>query len=385
MFNVGEEIKLEISGLSSNGSGVGRVNGFVVFVENALTGETVKARITKICRNHAEATTQEIISESPHRIKRSCKAQNCGGCVLMCLKYEKQLEHKLCVVNDALKRIGSLETQAEEIIGMEVPFRYRNKARFHANDGKIGFFAHNSHEVTDISDCIITHEMNKTVIKEAKKIENLPQEILFRVGFNTGEILTNPQILGKTDFIYEKLSDVNFRVSADSFFQVNTVQAEQLYKTALEFAAPDNETVVDAYCGTGSIGLYFSKKASPKKIIGIEINEKAVRDAKINAALNQVQNASFINGYSENIFKEIAKEASVVVVDPPRSGCGKKLLKSLIDNKKNVRRLVYVSCDPATFARDAKILSEGGFYLQRIKAFDMFPQTAEVETAAIFI
>ena len=435
--------EVEILNLGDSGEGVGRVENFTVFVENALPGEKVLAKIITVKKNYAIGKIEKILQKSPQRVEPICKNFfQCGGCQLQHLNYSAQLAYKKQKVIDAIERIGKIfSVEIFDTIGMENPTNYRNKMQFPVGFEKnfiCGCYAKNSHKIIDLENCIIQRDENNKILrivkKNAKKFKIQPYDeknhsgilrhICGRVGFEelmivlvtatknlpheknfVEEILKElpevtsiqqniqPQknniILGnETKILYgkknisEKIGEFNFNISAKSFFQVNTKQTEILYKTALNFAELAGEEIVfDVYCGTGTISLFLEQKA--KKVFGIEIEKSAIDDAKINAKQNNIFNAEFIVGDAMKIIPELyAKNifADVVIVDPPRAGCDKKILETFA--KMQPKKIVYVSCNPSTLARDLKILSDLNYSAKKIQPVDMFPFTSHVESVA---
>ncbi|KMT21055.1 23S rRNA (uracil(1939)-C(5))-methyltransferase RlmD [Clostridium cylindrosporum] len=440
----GLEYTLDITGMGADGEGVGKIEGFTVFVKGAIIGETVNVKIIKLTKNYAVGKIEEVVTPSEARIEPKCSIYKyCGGCNMQHISYEKQLEIKRQKVEDALKRIGKIEdVHVNETLGMDNPYRYRNKVILpvgkEAEEVKIGFYAPRSHRIIDMEVCDIQHivadkvsyivrkwvkENNISVYNEETDSGNL-RNIMVRFGFKTGEAMVvlvtkevglkgadkliseireslpevksiiqnvNPKktnvVLGKKcktlwgkETIEDYIGDLKFSISPLSFFQVNPVQTEVLYGKALEYAGlTGEETVFDAYCGTGTISLFLAKKA--KKVYGVEIVPEAIENANENANVNGIDNAEFFVGEAEKVIPKMIKEgvkAEVVVVDPPRKGCDEKLLEAIA--KAEPRRIVYVSCDCATLARDLKILRDMGYEVKEVQPVDMFPMTAHVET-----
>lgn len=428
--------------------GVGRVEGFTVFVDGALPEEIVIAKILKVQKTFAYGKLISIEKQTQSRVKPSCAiVTKCGGCQLQHLDYKAQLSNKTQMVKDVMARIGGFkDLLVHDTIGMEDPWRYRNKAQFPvgvARDVVIGFYANRSHVIIDTDKCVIQDKLNDKVIKVFKEYirsssisvynekshKGLIRHIVTRKGFKTGEVmicivvngesLPNteylvealiskvPQIksivlninkrasnviLGPTNIvlygeaaIYDYIGKFKFRISPNSFFQINPVQTDILYSKALEYAAlSGSETVFDAYCGIGTISLFLSQKA--KKVYGVEIEPQAIKNAKENAVLNAVDNVDFILGESEKVIPEMHKKgikADVIVVDPPRKGCGQELLDVMAEMQ--CPRIVYVSCNPATLARDLKFLVEKGYTVKEVQPVDMFPHTVHVECVALLV
>ncbi|MBR6012454.1 MAG: 23S rRNA (uracil(1939)-C(5))-methyltransferase RlmD [Selenomonadaceae bacterium] len=437
--------EIEILSLGSNAEGVGRIENFTIFVENALPNEKIFAKIIEVKKNYAVGKLIKILRESSDRVKPFCPIYfECGGCQLQHLNYSAQLKLKKKIISDALERIGKIDgVEILETIGMENPLRYRNKMQFPVGKNKseiiVGCFAKNSHKIIDTDSCMIQREGNDKILRAVKKIANklkisaydedkhtgILRHVMGRVGLNNElmavlvtakknlpdekkiiraireelpeissiqqniQTYKNNVILGReTKILYgretikDKIGNLKFNISARSFFQVNTEQAEILYKTALNFAElSGREIVIDAYCGTGTISLFLAKSAY--KVYGIEIVNSAINDAKKNARENKIRNAEFICGDAVKVIPKLFSEgifADVVIVDPPRAGCEKKVLETFASM--NPAKIIYVSCNPATLARDLKILSELGYKTKKIQPVDMFPFSSHVESVA---
>lgn len=441
-----KEFTIDILGMGFEGEGVGKINDFAVFVPGALPGERVKVKIVKVNKTYGFGRLMEIITASEKRIKPECTIfEKCGGCQLQHLDYNEQLEFKQNRVKDCIERIGKLkDVTVHPAIGMEKPFRYRNKVQLPIGktEGKlsIGFYSARSHRIVNMNSCGIQDKIADKIIGiirnwmedfniapyDEEKGSGIIRHIMVRKGFTTKEVMvvivTNSNelpfgnklidllicnveglksviqninmsstnvVLGKenkvlwgNDTITDYIGEFKFKISPLSFFQVNPVQTRILYEKALEYAElTGNETVFDAYCGTGTISLFLSKKA--KKVYGVEIVPDAIENAIENASDNHVYNAEFVVGESEKIIPWMIKKgikADVVVVDPPRKGCAPELLEAIGQMKPD--RIVYVSCDPATLARDLSILAGLGFETIEAQPVDMFPQTASIETVA---
>ena len=437
---------MEITDIGNEGEGIGKIDGFTVFVKDALPSEKIKVRITKVNKSFAFGRLMEIIEPSKHRVEPKCPVyKRCGGCSLQHLSYDEQLKFKTKKVKDVLERIGGFENaDVNDAIGMENPFHYRNKAQFPVREGKngveIGLYAPRSHNVIDIESCLIQHPLNDKIIRlirEFIKEENISvynettgkgliRHIVTRIGYVTKEVLICIVINGKSipkkerlikklseveglkgivlnintkntnvilsretkvlwgqGFITDYIGDVKFEISINSFYQVNPVQTKVLYSKALELAGlTGNENVFDIYCGIGTISLFLAKKA--KKVIGVEIVEQAIEDAKRNAKINGITNAEFIAGSAEEVIPKLYEEgitADVVVVDPPRKGCDEAVLDTII--KMQPKRVVYVSCDPSTFARDLKALCSNGYEKGTAQPVDQFCHSGHVETVVL--
>jgi 23S rRNA (uracil1939-C5)-methyltransferase len=438
-----EIYKIEIDGMTHEGQGVGRIDNLTIFIDGPLKGEEVEIKIIKVNKNYAVGKLLKVIKASPDRVEPECKVYNrCGGCSLQHMSQEAALRFKTELVTENLKRIGKLQdVTVYDTIGMHPPYNYRNKAQYpvgrYKDELKVGFYAKKSHDIIDSPVCLIQHSVSdkaKLIIKDFIEKNNistydeatgkgLVRHVMTRTGFNTGEVMvvlvlngkSLPQqdklvklltdeipeiksivlnvntmntnvILGNKNIVVfgeETISDYigkfKFKISPLSFFQVNPVQTEVLYRKALEYAGlTGQETVFDLYCGIGTISLFLSEKA--RKVYGVEVVEEAIRDAKDNAKLNGVENVEFIVGEAEKIIPDMYKrgvKADVVVVDPPRKGCDEVLLETLVSMEPE--RIVYVSCNPATLARDLNFLSERGFKVLEVQPVDMFPWTAHVE------
>lgn len=453
-MNKNEKIVVKIEDIGVNGEGIGKVEGYTLFVKDALIGDTVEAVITKAKKNYGYAKMLKILDASPHRVERKCPvARQCGGCQIQELSYEAQLDFKTKKVYGNLERIGGfspefLDTVMEPICGMEEPFYYRNKAQFPIGtdrEGNIvtGFYAGRTHQIIPNMECALGVSVNQKILQIIVDFMNeygvsaydeetgrgLVRHVLIRYGFTTKEIMVClvingdnfpksekladklVQIEGMTSITYsvnkentnvimgkeigvlwgqgyitDYIGDVKYQISPLSFFQVNPVQTEKLYGLALEYAGlKGNETVWDLYCGIGTISLFLAQKA--KKVYGVEIVPQAIDDARNNAKINGIENAEFFVGKAEEVLPEYyaryEKEhgekayADVIVVDPPRKGCDETLLDTMVEMKPE--RIVYVSCDSATLARDLKYLCERGYEIQRVKPVDQFPHTVHVE------
>ena len=438
---------LDISGMNHEGQGVGRIGGFVVFVDGALKGEKVETQIVKISGNYAVGKLAGIIEPSRDRVSPFCKAYGrCGGCGLQHMEYGAQLKFKENVVKDALKRIGGLESVAvRPAIGMRDPFKYRNKAQYPLKrvNGRVvaGFYAKRSHEIVECGECGIQDGLSGRIaslvkdfierkhisVYDEKTGKGLIRHIVTRVGFRSAEamavivangkdlpgkeelagVLTREMPEVKSIFLNINTRNTNvilgdknvkiygsgtiadyigryeFKISPVSFFQVNPVQTEVLYEKALEYAAlSGKETVLDLYCGAGTIAIFMAGKA--KKIFGIEEVGEAVEDAAANARLNGVDNVEFVAGKVEDVLPEIVQagvRADVAVLDPPRRGCGEAVLEAVVGMGPD--RIVYVSCNPATMARDVGRLAALGYGAVEIQPVDMFPWTPHVECCCL--
>ena len=441
-------IRVTIEDLSSDGLGVGHSDGMAFFIKDTVIGDEVEAKIMKMKKTYGYARMTKLLVPSPDRIEACCPvARQCGGCQIQSMSYPAQLRFKENKVRNNLMRIGKFENPPmEPIIGMDTPFRYRNKAQFpigYSRDGRriAGFYAGRTHAIIECEDCLLGAEVNQeileTVLSHMEQFQIEPYEeqtgkgllrhVMTRVGHSTGEIMvclivngtklpheealitaltripgmasitlnTNTEktnvIMGRKQrllwgrpYIEDTIGAVRFRISPLSFFQVNPLQTEKLYGKALEYAGlTGEETVWDLYCGIGTISLFLAQRA--KKVCGVEIVPAAIEDARKNAALNGFTNAEFFVGKAEEVLPEKYKTegitADVIVVDPPRKGCEESVLTTMIQMQP--KRIVYVSCDSATLARDLKYLCENGYTLQKCCPVDMFGNSVHVETVVL--
>ena len=439
--------EMQIDALGSNGEGIGRIDGYTVFVEGALPGEKISVLIVKVKKNYGYGKLMEILEVSPERREPMCPvAKQCGGCQLQHLSYEAELAYKTREVKDVMERIGGIRNvEVKPALGMENPWRYRNKAQFPVGRGKdgcaIGFYAKRSHRIVDTDQCFLQNACNDEIIGivraflnefniplyDEEKHKGLVRHILTRIGRNSGEIMVCIVINGKKlpnsdilverlkavegvvsivlnvnkektnvilgqkiitlwgkDTITDSIDGIKFEISPLSFYQVNPIQTEVLYGKAVELAGlKGEETVLDLYCGIGTISLFFARKA--KKVFGVEIVPEAIADAKKNAARNGITNAEFAVGAAEEVIPRLYKEegitADIVVVDPPRKGCDEKLLETILQI--SPEKIVYVSCNPATWARDLAVLKEGGYELKEVQPVDQFSHSVHVEVVSL--
>ena len=414
-----EEYKVHIERL-----GVAVVEGFIVLTEYALPGDYLLIKIISVKKNYAVGKILEVVAPSPRRVEPLCPAFfRCGGCSLMHLDYAEQLRYKRDLVYNCLSRIGGIDFDVENTIGMKYPYRYRNKASLPVRKNGIGFFRKRSRDVTPIDDCVIQRGPVREIISRIKKCnfppydevtgtgllrhivtrtagetaltlvingDNLPRRaglpdvktVILNINKNNNNVILSNKIkiITGDGFIYENLRDLKFRLSPLSFFQSNTEQAEVIAASVLEFAGlSGRETVIDAYCGTGALALAAARAA--KKVYGIETVSAATDDARFNAALNGITNAEFIAGKSEDVIERFS-ECDVLIADPPRKGCDARFLEAVL--KIAPRKIIYVSCNPASLARDLKILTNK-YKLEKVRPIDSFCQTAEIETVAALI
>ena len=442
-----QEFTVSIEDMSEDGAGIGKLDGYIWFIKDAVIGDVVRARAMKMKKNYGFARLMEILTPSAARVEPRCPvARQCGGCQLQAMSYEEQLKFKERKVKNHLLRIGKFredEIHMLPIMGMEEPWRYRNKAQFPFGmdkNGNIvaGFYAGRTHDIIECEDCLLGVEENKDILDIIKGFmrdhnirpydetahKGLVRHALIRKGFQTGELMVCLVINGrklpgqqaltehlleipgmtsislnvnqeKTNVILGKelinlwgeghitdyIGAVQYRISPLSFYQVNPVQTERLYGTALEYAGlTGNETVWDLYCGIGTISLFLAQKA--KQVYGVEIVPQAIDDARENARLNHMENVEFFVGKAEEVLPEQYERnqiyADVIVVDPPRKGCDEKCLETIV--KMSPNRVVYVSCNSSPLARDVKYLEERGYRTERVRCVDMFPHSGHVET-----
>ena len=447
-FRKNDLVTLEIEDCGIDGEGIGKADGFTVFVKDAVIGDTVTAKIIKAKKNYGYGRLMEVLKPSPYRVEPKCEfARQCGGCQLQALSYDQQLVFKTNKVKCHLERIGGFtDIPMEPIIGMDELFHYRNKAQFPVGrnkEGKIvtGFYAGRTHNIIENRDCALGVAENKEVLDrviahmEKYGIEpyneatgkGLVRHVLIRYGYFTKEVMVclilngnkipkeeqlvkslceipgmtsitinvnkkhSNVILGEEirllwgqEYITDRIGDISYQISPLSFYQVNPMQTQKLYAKALEYAdLHGQETVWDLYCGIGTISLFLAQKA--KFVRGVEIVPAAIENAKENAKLNGLENTEFFVGKAEEVlpreYKKNGVYADVIVVDPPRKGCDETLLETMVEM--NPDRIVYVSCDSATLARDLKYLCERGYELRKVCPVDQFGMTVHVETVVL--
>jgi len=434
--------KAEIIAISSDGNGIAKISGYTLFVPQTVPGDICELLILKTKSNYGYAKSVKLIKSSPYRVNPKCEHfSKCGGCQLMMADYKEQLNFKKSFVHDSLERIGGINKNID-IIGMDEPFYYRNKMVFpFLPDGSWGFYRERSHDVVPLNDCLLGDKLNKDImntitafirkynisvydetehkgIMRRAFIRNTEKESLVVISVNsdnlpkseelikmlsslsnkiigivlninkkrTNLVLGDKNILlwGK-DTLSANLCGLNYKISPESFFQINPIQTEKLYSTAIDYADIKNtDTVLDIYCGIGTISLTASKYA--KSAIGIEIVEKAIENAKSNAIKNNIKNAEFYASAAEELVPKLIKDGlspDIVILDPPRKGSDEATLSSIVSA--NPKRIVYVSCNPATLARDAKYLVDNGYKVEKVTAVDMFPHTVHVESVMLLI
>ncbi len=475
-YSKNDIVTVKIEDIGTEGEGIGKLEGFTLFVKDAVMGDVVEARLVKVKKNYAYARLEKVLTPSPLRVEPVCPYhKQCGGCQIQAMSYEAQLQFKENKVKNNLVRIGGfdqlfIESVMEPVVGMEQPWHYRNKAQFPVGtdkDGRIitGFYAGRTHSIIANTDCALGVEENEPILQKVlaymqnEKVsaydettgQGLVRHILIRKGFTSGEIMVCLVINGKslpkedrlvstlreisgmtsiwlnyntkntnvimgtegrvlwgqntiTDVIHRRsIEEINsgkdclrydskenapqgitFAISPLSFYQVNPIQTEKLYSLALEYAGlTGEETVWDLYCGIGTISLFMAQCA--KEVHGVEIVPQAIEDARKNAERNHIENATFYVGKAEEVLPRLYEEehifADVICVDPPRKGCDEACLNTII--KMAPKRIVYVSCDSATLARDLKYLCENGYEIKKVRAVDQFGQTVHVETVCL--
>ena len=458
-MNKNDIVTVEITDIGVSGEGIGHVDGYTLFIKDAVIGDVVEAKVMKAKKNYGYARLMKVITPSEYRVEPKCAfARRCGGCQIQEMSYDRQLVFKDQKIRGNLERIGGftkdqIDTVMQPVVGMEHPFGYRNKAQFPFGTDKegnpiTGFYAGRTHDIIANTDCALGVEQNKEILEiilqymrenkiksyDEKTGKGLIRHALIRYGFKTKEIMVclvvNGKRLPKAERLIEKLiqiegmtsitispntrrdnvimgdsyeilwgqgyitdyiGNVKYQISPLSFYQVNPVQTEKLYGLALEYAdLKGDETVWDLYCGIGTISLFLAQKA--KQVYGVEIVPQAIDDAKENAKINAIDNAEFFVGKAEEVLPEYYAEyerehngetahADVIVVDPPRKGCDETLLETIV--KMQPEKVVYVSCDSATLARDLKYLCANGYEIRMCRGVDQFPQTVHVETVVL--
>lgn len=448
-----QDYEIIIEDMTLSGEGVGKIDGYALFVKDTVPGDKVVVKVTKTKKNYGYGRLMEIIEPSADRVEAKCPvARACGGCTLMALDYNKQLEFKNQLIRNNLERIGGLKgVELPPVIGMDEPYRYRNKAQFPVGTDKegnivMGFYAGRTHSIVPCEDCLIGADINAGILAKIKEYmvknkvsaydevlhKGLVRHVLIRMGFSTGEIMVCLVVNGTTlrnedelvkmlnslefendrkiasiminvnrektnvilgqecrllygkPYIEDYIGDIKYQISPLSFYQVNPVQTKKLYDLALEYAElTGNETVWDLYCGIGTISLFLAQKA--KQVYGVEIIPQAIENAKNNAKINGISNAEFFVGKAEEVLPEKYEAeqiyAEVIVVDPPRKGCDETLLDTMV--KMQPERIVYVSCDSATLARDLKYLVEHGYKVKKVQGVDQFCHSGHVECVTL--
>ncbi len=470
-YEKNDMVTVTIEDVGMEGEGIGKIDGFPLFIKDAVVGDTVEAKIIKSKKNYAYARVEKVVTPSPFRVEPPCKShRQCGGCQIQALSYDKQLAFKQDKVRNNLLRIGGfseveVDRVMEPVVGMENPLRYRNKAQYPFGADKqgnpiTGFYAGRTHSIIPNTECYLGREENREILQtildymkeyhvnayDEETGRGLIRHALIRTGFYTGEIMVclvinykgkQESYLPRQDKLLEKLAlikgmtsvsvsintertnvimgkeihtiwgsdtitdkirvrdtgkvdmpytgeELTFSISPLSFYQVNPMQTEKLYSLALEYAGlTGKESVWDLYCGIGTISLFMALRA--KEVYGVEIIPQAIDDARQNAVRNHISNAEFFVGKAEEVlpaaYEKEESHPDVIVVDPPRKGCDEKCLDTML--KMAPFRIVYVSCDSATLARDLKLLCAGGYRLERVRPVDQFAHTVHVETVCL--
>lgn len=441
-------VTVTIEDMGHDGTGIGKCDGYTLFIKDAVIGDEVEAKIIKAKKNYGYGRLMNIIKPSKFRVEPKCQfARKCGGCQIQELDYQKQLEYKEKKILGNLQHVGGfLDIEMEPIVGMADPYKYRNKAQFPVGtdkDGNIitGFYAGRTHDIVNNRKCLLGVDVNEEVLDKVvaymdenkvtaydeKTGKGLIRHILIRYGFATKEIMvclvvngngipneqsligslhningvtsiclninkrrdnvilgSEVKVLWGQGYITDKIGDIAYQVSPLSFYQVNPIQTEKLYKLALEYAGlTGSEIVWDLYCGIGTISLFLAQQA--KQVYGVEIVPEAIVDAKKNAEINNITNAEFFVGKAEEVLPQKYEEeniyADVIVVDPPRKGCEESLLATMVQMQP--KRIVYVSCDSATLARDLKYLCKNGYELEKVRGVDQFGHSVHVESICL--
>ncbi|MBR1592479.1 MAG: 23S rRNA (uracil(1939)-C(5))-methyltransferase RlmD [Ruminococcus sp.] len=445
MFEKNQLFTAEITDITSEGSGVCRINGMAVFVPETAVGDVAEIKIVKVLSHYAYGIVNKLLSPSPDREERTCPAyKKCGGCVFRHISYDAECRVKDNIVKDAFRRIGGLEPHFDDFISADNIGRYRNKAQYPLafQDGKAvcGFYAPRSHRVIPIDDCPLQPEIFSDIVRcsldfiNSKKLSvydekshtGMLRHIYIRRGHHSGQIMVcfvarkdiSRQLSPLVHILYHKFPDIcgihlninpdktnvilgdkyinlygteisdtmcgnKIIISPPSFYQVNTVQAEKLYAKALEYANPEPADIIaDLYCGAGTIGLSMTDRVM--SVIGIEIVPDAVCDAKRNASVNEIYNADFYCGDAGEVFENLRKKGcspDIILLDPPRKGCSEYTLNTVI--RANPKKIVMISCNPSTAARDADYLSEHGYNAEKVCGCDFFPATRHVECVVL--
>lgn len=446
---INQLVEMDIHGVTANAEGVGRYLGFTIFVPQTLPGDRVVARMISVKNNYGRALLEAIKIPSGDRLEPPCTYYNsCGGCQLMHANYKAQLGYKQEQVESALKHIGNIvNVIVKPIIGMQNPFHYRNKAHFptgkNNNDLIAGCYTARSHDIVDIESCAIQHDVINHLLrttKEAadkynistydeKKQSGLLRNILARHSFSTGQSMvvfvvngselpreeefaayllertdnlvsiqlnenknkknkllgSKTRLIAGQDHIIDELNGLQFKISASSFYQVNPAQTSLLYSKVSDYASlSGKEVVFDIYCGVGTIALFLAEKAI--NVIGIDLLPEAIKDACFNASLNKIENCDFLTGAAEEILPKLIKDGhipDICVIDPPRTGCREELLHSLLESAPE--KIIYISCNPATLARDLKTLCKDIYTIEEVQPVDMFPFTRHVESVTLLV
>ncbi len=441
MVEKNEFYDVEFVDMTHDGMGVCKIEGFPVFVANALKGEKAKVKIIKVNKSFGFGRLIMIESESPFRKEPICDHFfECGGCNLMHMNYQMQLDFKKYRIKETLRKLGKIETKVHETVGMINPYYYRNKSviPFGEVNGKMisGLFKSRSHDIIDMKKCYIIPKITSDIVKYLKNVfvelsipaynekartgvirhvivrnshkyddisvtivtftSKLPRKeiIIRKISSRFKRVVSivhnyNPEntnvVLGRKskilfgeDYIKDEINGVKFQISHRSFYQVNPIQVEELYKKAIEYAdLTSDEVIIDAYCGIGTIALNVAKYA--KTVLGVDIVKQAIDDATLNAHKNGIKNVKFVTGKAENVIKSWKNyNVDVLFVDPPRKGCDKEFLETIAEMQ--IPRIVYISCNVSTLARDLNYLQANNYEVLEVAPYDMFPQTSHIES-----
>ncbi len=398
--------EVKISDISYSNYSVCKINNFVLFVNNVIPGDIVKIKITDIKKSFGYAKPIEIIKNSPYKIETSCSSfkNGCGGCSWLNADYKQQLLWKKKIVSDHFKRIGKFETQIDDIYGMTSPNFYRNKMTLHCKNNLIGFYKYQSNDIVEVGKCYIQKKCNQSAFNNIRLIDyseinfiqirsNEKNEILLNIKTNDKKtkvlkirdnyhgVIINNNLISGLNYLIEKVNDLQFMIPYNSFFQVNYLTANAILKYILEEAKLVNDDILlDLYCGVGFFSLILSKLC--KKVYGIDHDKNAIIYAKKNANNNMINNVKFYNFNAHTAISKINdKKINSILIDPPRSGCAKKVLNDIIKIKP--KKIIYISCGPDTLARDIAFLLKSGYKIMKCKPFDMFPHTYHIETVII--
>lgn len=442
MSEKNQQFRAVITDITAEGNGVCHVDNMAVFVAGAVTGDEIEGKIVKVLKNYAFGIILDILIPSPDRTESDCEYyKKCGGCTFRHISYEAECRIKDNTIKNAFVRMNKLSPDFEEFLPCESVSNYRNKAQYPVsmadNKAVCGFYSPRSHRVIPLESCKLQPDVfqniadtvldyinkNKISVYDENTHTGIIRHIYIRQGFHTKEIMLcivvrkniSRELKKLCSILKEKFSDIKsivmninpdktnvitgnqcitlwgndtitdimcgnkIEISPLSFYQINTPQAEKLYKIAEEYAIPQNKNIVDLYCGAGTIGLSMSHKA--KSITGIEIIPEAIENARHNAEINNLSNAEFICGDSGKIFSVLNNSPDVIILDPPRKGCDSFTLDTII--KSGCRRIVMISCNPSTAARDCRILSDNGYEIKKVRGVDMFPRTSHVECVVL--
>lgn len=384
-----EPVKAQLSGIAFQGPALARLDGQVLFADYGIPGETVQVLVEERAKDYLAGRVVEVLVPSPHRVEPPCPYfGRCGGCQWQHIAYDYQLELKTQTIRDQFRRIAKLpEAPVRPTLPSPRPWYYRNHDRFSVNRaGEIGFVTRRTHHFIRIDHCRISDERINAVLADLQgKCRGLRQ-VEVRVGVNTGQVLISPRLDGiETSFpsgqpwYEEELLGRRFRVSTASFFQVNTGTAALLVDLVQEaLALQGTETVIDAYAGVGTFACFLAERA--ERVIAIEEAPAAIQDAAVNVERSGLRNVELRRGRVEHLLPEVESRIEALVLDPPRSGCDRRVLRTILEHRSE--RIAYVSCDPATLARDIRVLVEGGYRLEWVQPVDQFPQTYHIEAVA---